>query len=178
MWSDLSSRINPSDGQWILAGDFNAVRSPEERKHSKYKPVCAENFNNFIYNNGLLEYPMQGRRFTCIKDNGKKLSKLGCFLDCSEFFNKWSSACVRVMPSRHSDHCPTILELVDLNFGPRPFRVFNFWIGKPGFEEAVKAVVEDFEPFDPPPPPDSSLTTKFARIRSCLKSWRDEFLVK
>ncbi|KAI3761869.1 hypothetical protein L1987_52291 [Smallanthus sonchifolius] len=149
LWSDLSGRINSSEGQWVLAGDFNAVRSPEERKRSKYKQVCAENFNNFIYNNGLLEYPMQGRRFTCIRDNGKKLSKLDRFLVCSEFFNKWPTACVRVMPSRHSDHCPIILELVDLNFGPRPFRVFNSWIGKPGFEEAVKAA-----------------------------SWRDDFLAK
>ncbi|KAJ0501375.1 putative Endonuclease/exonuclease/phosphatase superfamily [Helianthus annuus] len=108
-------------GLWVLASDFNSVRSPDERKQSKFKPVCASNFNNFIFNNGLLEYPMQGRKFTCVKDNGKKLSKLDRFLVSPDFFNKWPSACVRVLQCHLSDHCPIILELVDLIFGPRPF---------------------------------------------------------
>ncbi|XP_022040374.1 uncharacterized protein LOC110942919 [Helianthus annuus] len=175
LWNEISSFIDPDVGKWVLAGDFNVVRSSDERKHSKFKPVCAENFNNFIFNNGLLEYPMQGRKFTCVRDNGKKLSKLERFLVCPEFFNKWPSACVRVLPNKYSDHCPIILILVDLNFGPRPFRVYNSWIGKPGFEETVKGALEGFEFFDPP---DTCLTAKFARIRSALKIWRDEFLAK
>ncbi|KAJ0532537.1 putative endonuclease/exonuclease/phosphatase [Helianthus annuus] len=118
LWNEISNVIDPADGKWVIVGDFNAVRSQEERKRSKFKPVCSENFNNFIFENGLLEYPTQGRKFTCIRDNGRKLSKLDRFLVCSDFFNKWPSACVRVMPSRLSDHCPIILELVDLKFGP------------------------------------------------------------
>ncbi|XP_022014380.1 uncharacterized protein LOC110913868 [Helianthus annuus] len=175
LWNEISSFIDPTGGKWVIVGDFNAVRSQEERKRSKFKPVCSDNFNNFIFANGLLEYPMQGRKFTCIRDNGRKLSKLDRFLVCSEFFNRWPSACVRVLPSRLSDHCPIILELVDLKFGPRPFRVFTSWIGKPGFEEAFMAALEGFEVFDPP---DKCLTAKFARIKLFLRKWRDDFLAK
>ncbi|XP_022020156.1 uncharacterized protein LOC110920241 [Helianthus annuus] len=62
LWYELSDLIDPSVGQWVLVGDFNAVRSQEERKHSKFKMVCAENFNKFIFENGLLEFPMNGRK--------------------------------------------------------------------------------------------------------------------
>ncbi|KAM0069892.1 putative RNA-directed DNA polymerase [Helianthus debilis subsp. tardiflorus] len=175
LWNELSNHINSAEGMWFLAGDFNAVRSAEERKRSSFKPVCANNFNNFIFNNDLVEYPMQGKKFTCIRDNGRKLSKLDRFLVSFDFFNKWPSACVRVLPSRFSDHCPIVLEVVDLKYGPRPFRIFSSWIGKPGFEEAVLSAVEGFSPTDPP---DSSLTSKFALIRNGLKIWRDEFLAK
>ncbi|KAJ0716266.1 putative RNA-directed DNA polymerase [Helianthus annuus] len=175
LWSKISDSITSSEGKWVLVGDFNAVRAPEERKNSKFKRVCAENFNSFIFDNGLLEYPVHGRKFTCVRDNGKKLSKLDRFLVCQEFFNKWPTACVRVLPPRHSDHCPILMELVDLNFGPRPFRVFRSWVGKPGFQDAVKEAVESFVPFDPP---DACLTAKFACIRARLKTWRNEFLQK
>ncbi|KAJ0805636.1 putative RNA-directed DNA polymerase [Helianthus annuus] len=175
LWEEISSQIESLEGKWVLAGDFNAVRSMDERKRSKFKAVCAENFNKLIFENGLLEFPMQGRKFTCIRDNGRKLSKLDRFLVCSDFFNGWPHACVRVLPGRHSDHCPIILEVVDLKFGPRPFRVFSSWIGQPGFEEAVVEASESFEVLDPP---DVSLTSKFAHIRTRLKVWRDEFLAK
>ncbi|XP_022042364.1 uncharacterized protein LOC110945032 [Helianthus annuus] len=175
LWDDLTTQIEKYDGKWVLAGDFNAVRSLEERKHSKFKLACAENFNKFIFENGLQEFPMQGRKFTCIRDNGKKLSKLDRFLVSSDFFNSWPQACVRVLPGRHSDHCPIILEVVDLKFGPTPFWVFSSWIGQPGFEEAVVEASESFVAFDPP---DVSLTSKFAHLRSRLKVWRDEFLSK
>ncbi|XP_021986273.1 uncharacterized protein LOC110882597 [Helianthus annuus] len=167
LWDELSSVIDQAIGKWVLVGDFNAVRSQEERRNSKFKPACSENFNNFIFNNGLLEYLMQGRKFTCIRDNGKNLSKLDRFLVCPEFFNKWPSVCVRVLPPRHSDHCPIILETVELNFGPRPFRVYNSWIGKLGFEESVRKAVEGFQYFDPP---DLCLSSKFACIRSAIKN--------
>ncbi|XP_022033004.1 uncharacterized protein LOC110934122 [Helianthus annuus] len=175
LWMELSDLITPSVSKWVVVGDFNAVRFQEERKKSKFKQVCADNFNKVIFDNDLLEYPMQGRKFTCIRDNGKKLSKLDRFLVSSEFFNTWPSACVRVLQSRFSDHCPILLELVDLKFGPRPFRVFSSWIGKLGFEEAVREAVDRFVPFDPA---DASLTAKFASIRSRLKTWRDNFLLK
>ncbi|KAJ0805781.1 putative Endonuclease/exonuclease/phosphatase superfamily [Helianthus annuus] len=160
---------------WFLAGDFNAVRSADERKRSSFKPVCANNFNNFIFNNDLVEYPMQGKKFTCIRDNGRKLSKLDRFLVSSEFFNKWPTACVRVLPSRYSDHCPIVLEVVSLKFRPRPFWIYSSWIGKPGFDEAIMSATEGFVPSDPP---DSSLTSKFALIRNELKIWIDDFLSK
>ncbi|XP_021979588.1 uncharacterized protein LOC110875692 [Helianthus annuus] len=175
LWDNISARIDEFEGKRVVVLDFNVVRSVEERRNSQFKAACAENFNNFIFEKGLQEYPMQGRKFTCIRNNGRKLSKLDRFLVCSEIFNSWPQACVRVLPGRYSDHCPIILEVANLNYGPRPFRVFSSWIGRSGFEEAVREASESFVAFDPP---DVSLSAKFALIRGRLKEWRDDFLSK
>ncbi|PWA54163.1 RNA-directed DNA polymerase, eukaryota, Reverse transcriptase zinc-binding domain protein [Artemisia annua] len=118
---------------------------------------------------------MKGRQFTCSRDNGRKLSKLDRVLVCSEFFNKWPDACLRVIYGPHSDHSPLIFSIKHVNFGPRPFRLFNSWISKPGFEEAVQEAVESFSYIGLP---DMYLTNKFAFICGRLKSWRDNMIKK
>ncbi|KAJ0427872.1 putative RNA-directed DNA polymerase [Helianthus annuus] len=118
---------------------------------------------------------MQGRRFTCSRENGRKLSKIDRVLVSADFFNKWPNACLRAHPCSFSDHCPLSLEVVDSNFGPRPFRIFSSWIGQAGFEEAVLDAVGGGDPNDPP---DLALTKKFFRIRKRLKIWREDFLAK
>ncbi|KAI3794371.1 hypothetical protein L1987_37001 [Smallanthus sonchifolius] len=175
LWHDLAILVDSLEGLILLVGDFNAVRTADERKNSIFKPVCARNFNEFIYKCGLLEYSMQGRRFTCVRNNGKKLSKIDRVLVSAEFFNKWPDACLRAHPCLLSDHCPLSLSVANNNFGPRPFRVFSSWIGKPGFDEAVRSASASSSGIVPP---DIAITKKFARIRAALKDWRDKFLEK
>ncbi|XP_022019573.1 uncharacterized protein LOC110919611 [Helianthus annuus] len=124
---------------------------------------------------GLVEYPLQGKRFTCSQENEKKLSKTDRFLVCENFFNKWPDACVRVLPGLLFDHCPIALSVLDLKYGPRPFRMYSSWIGRPGFEESVMKAVEGFTSAEPP---DVVLTKKFVCIRKSLKIWQDELQEK
>ncbi|MFS7924885.1 putative Endonuclease/exonuclease/phosphatase superfamily [Helianthus anomalus] len=70
---------------WVIMGDFNSVRFPEERYNTEFIPSCAEAFNEFVEDNSLLEYPMGGRKYTRISDAGDKLSKLDRFLVSSRF---------------------------------------------------------------------------------------------
>lgn len=42
------------------------------------------------------------------------------------------------LPRTLSDHCPIILKEKILNWGPKPFRVFNGWNEIPGYVEFVK----------------------------------------
>ncbi|KAM0019451.1 putative RNA-directed DNA polymerase [Helianthus debilis subsp. tardiflorus] len=114
---------------------------------------------------------MKGKNFTCIRDNGKKLSKIDRFLVSHDFFSKWPDAVLRGLPSRFSDHRPLILSFYRSNFGAKPFRMFNSWIGKPGFHETVVKVLsqQDFAG-----PPDSRLSKKLLKVRQALKLWREE----
>ncbi|PWA61623.1 RNA-directed DNA polymerase, eukaryota [Artemisia annua] len=164
-----------SSGMWVIMGDFNAVRIPEERMGSVFKNSCARNFSAFIHSSGLMEFSMKGKRFTCIRDNGKKLSKIDRFLVCSSFFNKWPEACLRTLPSLHSDHCPLLRSTVSKNFGPRPFRIFNSWLSKVGFEEIVCSAASLDNVGDPP---DIFLSKKFRRIRDSIKKWKGDMLDK
>ncbi|XP_022004582.1 uncharacterized protein LOC110902169 [Helianthus annuus] len=72
LWNLLADIINCNSGQWVLGGDFNAVRFREERRNCSFKPTCASSFNSFIFNVGLREYHLRGRAFTWQSDNGKK----------------------------------------------------------------------------------------------------------
>lgn len=42
----------------LLLGDFNVVRSPEERKNSYFCMRAARDFNDFIHESDLYEYTM------------------------------------------------------------------------------------------------------------------------
>ncbi|PWA35034.1 RNA-directed DNA polymerase, eukaryota, Reverse transcriptase zinc-binding domain protein [Artemisia annua] len=75
---------------WILLGDFNAVRLPEERRNSNFNHLSAIDFNNFIDDASLQEYHMNGNKFTFLagKDKGFKMSKIDRILVCQDFFNR------------------------------------------------------------------------------------------
>ena len=88
LWGLIERKIGSDSGFWVILGDFNVVRFAEERKGSVFKHTCASNFNGFIHRTGLLEYGLKGSQFTCICDNGRKLSKIDRVLICPSFFNK------------------------------------------------------------------------------------------
>ncbi|KAF5807675.1 putative RNA-directed DNA polymerase [Helianthus annuus] len=175
LWAEIAGIMEHNIGLWVVAGDFNAVRVPSERKNSSFKIACSNNFNAFISQNGLLEYEMKGGQYTCVRENGKKLSKIDRFLVCSEFFNLWPEATLRALPVVYSDHSPLILLSKARNFGAKPFRVFNSWMDKPGYVEAVEKAVEQFG-FNGPP--DLRLINKFNVIQRRVKEWRDLMMTK
>ncbi|PWA61930.1 RNA-directed DNA polymerase, eukaryota, Reverse transcriptase zinc-binding domain protein [Artemisia annua] len=81
LWSKIEGLVNAHQGMWLIMGDFNVVRVPEERRNSVFKAGQARVFNEFIHNSGLIEYGMKDRQFTCSRDNGRKLmGRRMCFL--------------------------------------------------------------------------------------------------
>ncbi|XP_043697058.1 uncharacterized protein LOC122647815 [Telopea speciosissima] len=52
----------------------------------------------------------------------------------------WSSKATFLLPGL-SDHSPVVISILDgVNFGPKPFRFFEAWIGREGFDEVVARV--------------------------------------
>nr|GEX81273.1 reverse transcriptase domain, reverse transcriptase zinc-binding domain protein [Tanacetum cinerariifolium] len=64
LWRALSSIINSKEAIGILLGDFNVVRTCEERLGSIFVERDARAFNEFIRNGGFHDFVMGGRRFT------------------------------------------------------------------------------------------------------------------
>ncbi|XP_022019183.1 uncharacterized protein LOC110919213 [Helianthus annuus] len=137
LWDEIGSVMGNYTGRRVILGDFNTVRWKEERRNSNFNNNCALNFNNFIYDNGLREYDMKGRRFTYLNDNGNKQSNIDRVLVSQDFFSDCPVACLRALPRVHSDHCPIILVCADKNFGPKPFRIFNSWLEIKDFDGVV-----------------------------------------
>ncbi|XP_021980820.1 uncharacterized protein LOC110876972 [Helianthus annuus] len=175
LWDRLLGLIDASTGLWILLGDFNAVLIPEERLNTRFNSSCAGNFNSFIFNARLMEYVMKDRKLTRWVDNGRKCSKIDRFLVCPGFFGLWPNACFRALSRLFSDHSPIVLVTKESNFCPKPFRVFNSWIGWPGFDLPVREAAHSFVGFGPA---DLCLLKKFEWIRSRVKEWRDDMIKK
>ncbi|XP_035834307.1 uncharacterized protein LOC110887623 [Helianthus annuus] len=144
LWNCLLDVISSGNGQWVLLGDFNAVRFSEERKNSVFNIACARDFNDFIDSSGLVEYSMRGCKFTFLAPNSNKHSKLDRVLVCKGFFEVWPDACLRALPRLHSDHFPLILVVTRNNFGEKPFRFFNSWLEKEGFDDIVENAVNSY----------------------------------
>ena len=75
IWDKLHTLILQEEVRWCIFGDFNEVRCAEERLNTNLNQRGMEEFNEFIRDNGLLEIPMMGQKFTRISDDGTKFSK-------------------------------------------------------------------------------------------------------
>jgi len=73
------------------------------------------------------------------------------------------------LPRELSDHPPIILSTVRRDFGPPPFRFYNSWILRDGFENFVINTWRSFEGWGPP---DRLLLNKLKFLKEEIKSWR------
>ncbi|GJW94067.1 RNA-directed DNA polymerase, eukaryota [Tanacetum coccineum] len=145
LWEYISSLINRWDGESIVLGDFNAVRTKDERFGSVFNPICARNFNQFISSSGLIDVKMDGYSFTWSLPSASKMSKLDRFLVSNgilSMFPSISSVCL----DRHlSDHRPIILKESSVDYGPTPFRIYHSWFSYEGFDAMVSQAWKSFD---------------------------------
>ncbi|GAU46455.1 hypothetical protein TSUD_402220 [Trifolium subterraneum] len=137
LWNELSGMIQRfSSVVWCVLGDFNVVRSSEERKS---RSVNGNNddfasFNHFIDGN----FPLRGRKFTWYCGDGLSMSRLDLFLLSDAWITSYPN-CVQVALARGlSDHCPIMLSIEEQNWGPKPLRMLKCWADIPGYGDFVK----------------------------------------
>ena len=139
LWDKLLSLFRINHGIcWVVCGDFNEVRTPEERRGSVFVSRGATSFNNFIATTDLVEPPMGGKRFTWYNSSGNKCSKLDGFLFSPNFADKWPNSKALVLPRIYSDHCPILLDSKSVDFGPTPFKFYNSWLTSESLSKVVK----------------------------------------
>ncbi|GJS10728.1 RNA-directed DNA polymerase, eukaryota [Tanacetum coccineum] len=63
------------NGELIVMGDFNEVRSSDERRGSCFNPYGAKYFDRFISNSGLVDVILEGYAFTWSHPTGAKMSR-------------------------------------------------------------------------------------------------------
>jgi exonuclease III len=118
LWNSLSSRLLSLGNRKVcLCGDFNSVRSVNERRSVRGSQVvddCAP-FNDFIEEGVLIDLPLCGRKFTWYKGDGRSMSRLDRFLLSGEWCMVWPN-CLHVAQLRGlSDHCPIMLSIDEEN---------------------------------------------------------------
>lgn len=75
---------------------------------------------------------------------GAKLSKLDRFLACANFLIAFLSLVVSAHLWELFDHSPVTLSFRATDYGPHPFKLFNSWLLKDGFDNTIKEAWENF----------------------------------
>lgn len=138
LWGFITAIINSWQGVLMIHGDFNEVRSKEERRGSNFDERSASKFNDFINSNNLIDVKINGSNFKWIKGGGEKMSKLDRILVSNKFGEIWPNFEVLTEARLHSDHKPLILRQITRNFGTTPFKLYNSWMEIEQFESIIK----------------------------------------
>jgi len=108
LWESMLVRSQLLRGEKVcVCGDFNVVRNIEERWSHKGSNGTHDilHFSHFIDENGLIDLPLCGRRYTWFKGDGTSMSRIDRFLLSEEWCLQWSN-CLQIALLRGlSDHC-------------------------------------------------------------------------
>ncbi|KAL8508390.1 hypothetical protein ACS0TY_018850 [Phlomoides rotata] len=113
LWDIIQNTVLQNlDARVCVVGDFNSIRSPEERvgRRETRDNREIECFEEFITQSNLHEVKLVGRSFTWYHPDGS----------CK-------------------NHVPLFLQNGSKDWGPRPFRFMNTWIDHPQFKEFFHA---------------------------------------
>ncbi|XP_058783234.1 uncharacterized protein LOC131657901 [Vicia villosa] len=104
----LSLKSRFSDGEWLLGGDFNAVRNRRERKGVSLPNPRKEwsDFEEFIRKSGLEDVPCKGKKYTWFGGDGRSRSRIDRFLVADNIVSGWGVIGQLVEDRDVSDHCP------------------------------------------------------------------------
>ncbi|XP_071687285.1 uncharacterized protein [Rutidosis leptorrhynchoides] len=136
-WESLENLVGSINTSWLLVGDFNEVRSSDDRLNSQFHQYRADRFNEFITINALIDIDINGRKYTGISDDGLKFSKIDRFLVNNSFLRLWEDLSVNALDRHLSDHCPLVLRDKLIDYGPKPFKVFDEWLNCEGIDKII-----------------------------------------
>ncbi|XP_071719520.1 uncharacterized protein [Rutidosis leptorrhynchoides] len=171
MWEALEKLMSLSGVSWVLSGDFNEVRDAFERFNCEFISSRARRFNEFISRNRLVEIPLGCRKFTRVSDDGIKMSKLDRFLVSDDFLITWPDLKVNALDRFFSDHCPIVLLDIEVNFGLKPFKIFNESFQVKGIDEVIS---KSWEVELVGNKKDCVFRNKLKRLKLDLKKWSIE----
>ncbi|GJV68125.1 RNA-directed DNA polymerase, eukaryota, reverse transcriptase zinc-binding domain protein [Tanacetum coccineum] len=139
LWNRLQDFMHHRNGSYIMFEDMNAVRNEQERVGYIFNNIEVGYFNYFIDATGLVDLPIGGRCFTWMNKTGTKLSKLDCFLISEDVIDLLPDIRITALDRIWSDHNPILLHVDKIDFGPSPFKLYNSWLLRDGFDDLIKS---------------------------------------
>jgi endonuclease/exonuclease/phosphatase family metal-dependent hydrolase len=102
----------PSVENWILLGDFNFMRSPENRNKDGGNINDMFIFNEIIGHLGLLELPLKGRSYTWSNmQRNPLLEQLDWFFMSCNWIIDFPNTMVVPLARKGSDHVPCVVNI-------------------------------------------------------------------
>ena len=119
----------PDEVDWMLLGDFNLLRKPEDRNRDGGNLNEMLLFNEAISSLGLNEIVLQGRKFTCTNmQTPPLLEKLDWVFTSSSWNISFPTTSARALDMVPSDHTPYIVSISTVIPKSKVFRFENYWL--------------------------------------------------
>jgi mannosylglycoprotein endo-beta-mannosidase len=128
----------PISENWLLVGDFNFIRSHENRDKPRGDTSDMFLFNEIIGHLGLLELPLKGRAYMWSNMQEEPLlEQLDWFFTSSNWISDYPNSMVFPLANTGSDNVPCVIN-IDTNIPKaKKIRFENYWVDMPGFQECV-----------------------------------------
>lgn len=146
LWSEISEVIRNLNHCICIAGDFNSILDPSERKSRSPNPHLSgmNDFRSFVSSNGLMDIPLANRRYTWFSPDYSTRTRLDRFL-INPLMASEMGNCTQIAIQRSiSDHSAIVLRKSAADWGPSPFRAINAWTSHQEFIPKVKELWSSF----------------------------------
>ena len=131
----------PNGQDWLLLGDFNYMRDPDNRNKPGGNLNDMITSNDIIRKQQLIEIPVQGRMYTWSNmQQDPLLEHLDWFFTLLHWTNVYPNTLIKPLGKPVSDHVPCIISIQTCIPRSKVFRFEPFWILHPGFMNLVQDV--------------------------------------
>ncbi|XP_059292427.1 uncharacterized protein LOC132045867 [Lycium ferocissimum] len=169
LWLELTSIRSLCDGPWVVCGDVNVTRYPNERSECQRITGAMTEFTDWINEMELFDPPLFGGSFTWRRgDNHMTASRIDRFVYSHQWEELFTQIKQDLLPRLYSDHNPIMLSCRDLSLKKSYFKFEQWWMGAEGFRDKVK---EWWISFSVTGTGSFILATKLKMLKDNLKVW-------
>lgn len=123
---------------WLLASDFNLIRSAKNRNKPGGDLAEMQMFNDCIVGQDLVDLTFNGRNYTWSNmQSDPLLVKLDWAFINAPWNLSYPATLVKPLSRPISDHIPFVIHIDSCIPKANIFRFENFWLQHPGFKETV-----------------------------------------
>ncbi|KAK8606859.1 hypothetical protein V6N13_052613 [Hibiscus sabdariffa] len=98
-------------------------------------------FKEFVGNMQGIDLPLCGGAFTlCNNRDPPTFVRLDCFIVTTDVMLKFPNISQILLPKAISDHNAILIHSTPANWGLKPFKFFNYWLHKDGFDDLMASV--------------------------------------
>ena len=154
---------------WMILGDFNLIREPDNRNRPGGDVHNMLEFNRFIRHHDLLEIPLKGRAYTWSNmQNDPLLEKLDWVFTSSSWTGFFPNTIATPLAKLSSDHVPIKIQIGLSIPMAKVFRFEEFWLNMQGFSETVSTFWQHHGVYKNAA---QDITARLKSLRYGLKRW-------
>nr|XP_016436162.1 PREDICTED: uncharacterized protein LOC107762331 [Nicotiana tabacum] len=167
VWWEIGAARGLFIGPWVVAGDFNIIKFPYEKRNCTRVTRAMTEFSDFIEDMELVDLQLEAE-ITHGLVGAETSSRIDRFLISVEWNDCFRNIKQEILPRVCSDHTPLILQCGNWEQTKSYFKFENWWLETEGFNDRVQNWWTSFEIEGRPY---YILACKLKALKGKLKEW-------